>query len=148
MTLYLIVLLLSFSLYAESSEMKIEAVLSHQSTSYENVQEIFLEENLNGGRILKLNNGTTWEVAPQDLPITEIWIFPFPLKLEKSNNAAYPYYIVNLRSKTKVLVRPLPIEKENRSDLLGPQSQQLKKSNQLQTEESLPPVPEPTPLDH
>lgn len=126
-TLLPILLLFSYCAGSEISEMKLKTFVSNQSTLN---QDLLLEENLHGGRFLKLNNGTIWEVAPQDLQITEIWIFPFPLNLEKSNNPTYPYYLVNLRSKTKVLVRPLSREA------------------QQQVELPTPTYPQPKPLDH
>ncbi len=88
-----------------SSGLKIEEVIA-----YENVQqreEITVEENLHGGKILVLSNRTSWEIAPQDLSTSQTWILPVPLKVEKSNNPTYPYRIINTNSNTSVLARPL-----------------------------------------
>jgi len=162
-----LLLLSSFFIYGVSPDAKLETMLSHQSNSNsdDQDQELLIEENLHGGKILKLNNGTTWEVAPQDVHITEIWIFPFPLKLEKSNNPNYPYYLVNKRSKTKVLVRPLASmqkKKEGTSQPTTPsqpspskeiqQPPSSKQPEQLYVPQQSPnaqpaPPPQPIPLD-
>ena len=104
---YLLPLLLFFSFYGHAADFKLELVLSQASSSEASTtdSDLTIVENLHNGKVLKLSNGTLWEVAPQDVEITEIWIFPFPLKLEKSGNKQYPFYLVNLHSKTKILVR-------------------------------------------
>ena len=149
-----LLLLFSLSLYGSSSEMKLETMLSHLSSSTDSDRDLVIEENLHGGKILKLSNGTIWEVAPQDVKITEIWIFPFPLELKKSTNSAYPYYLINKNSKTKVLVRPLsgPEKTQTEQPSSSPSQQQPKQSPypapQRSPQQQSPPVPTPTPLDH
>jgi len=73
--------------------------------------ELTIEENLYAGEVLKLSDGTIWQVAPDDQTISQIWLFSFPVKVEPSGDASYPYTIENENSKTKLLVRPLS-EKE------------------------------------
>ena len=67
--------------------------------------DLTLEENLHNGRIIKLSDGSSWEVAPQDLHISEIWVLPITIEVEKSDHPVYPYYLVNKTSGTRVLVR-------------------------------------------
>ena len=145
-----LLLFFSLQLYATPSTMKLENILSKASSPTDNNhQELTIEENRHGGKVLILSNKTMWEVAPQDVVITEIWIFPFPLEIQKSDNKTYPYYIVNKNSQTKILVRPLngtykeqsaPIEKESSPSTATekPASQQPKQTTPL-------PVPTPVP---
>ena len=168
---YLLPILLLFSLSGQAADLKLESVLSHLSSNDSSEDsELTLDENLHNGKVLKLSNGTLWEVAPQDVQITEIWIFPFPLKLEKSKDKAYPYYLVNKRSKTKVLVRPLSVSEHQAMEATTPtqpnQQQQQQQQEPLQQppqqqqtplppaapegnpNQSVPPPPTPTPLDN
>lgn len=95
-----------FSLLASASGLKIEDVIAHEQTSpFE--EELTVEENLHGGRVLVLSDGSTWEVNPQDLSISSAWILPSPLEVKKSSDGTYPYRIINTRSQSSVLVRPL-----------------------------------------
>jgi hypothetical protein len=70
-----------------------------------------LEENLHNGRMIKLSDGSLWEIAPQNLHISEVWILPIPIEVEKSDHHIYPYYLVNKTSQTRVLARPLSSNK-------------------------------------
>ncbi|QVL58213.1 MAG: hypothetical protein KFB93_03795 [Simkaniaceae bacterium] len=88
-----------------SSGLKIEEVIAHETIQKK--QEITIEENLHGGKVLVLNDGSTWEIAPQDLNTSQSWIFPSPLKIEKSSNSSYPYRIINTNSNSSVLARPI-----------------------------------------
>ena len=74
----------------------------------EQKQDLTIQENLHGGKLLVLSDNSRWEVAPQDLHISETWIIPVPLKIEKSNNPSYPYQITNLNSRSTILARSLP----------------------------------------
>jgi len=166
-----LLIVFSLSLCAAPSSMKLETILSHLSDSDDhNGQDLTIEENINSGRMLKLSNGTIWEIAPQDTSITEIWIFPFPLEIKKSQNSTYPYYIINKRSKTKVLARPLTEksaaekqqqhqqeshQQQQKQQHLTPQQQQTPQPQQphTQPQQQTPPSPEqqypaptPTPL--
>lgn len=110
-------LLLSFSLFlcgtlfSYTIENKPNTLIAEQSLS--NPHEILLSENSHNGKILTLSDGSSWEVAPQDLNISEVWVIPSPFAVEKSANATYPYYLVNKDTGSKVLVRPIaPIKKD------------------------------------
>ena len=96
-----------------SQGLKIEEIIAHENI--QKSQEISIEENLHGGKVLVLSDGSTWEVAPQDLTISQSWILPVPLKIEKSNNTSYPYRIINTNSNSSVLARPISSNTSNRS---------------------------------
>ena len=73
----------------------------------EQKKPLLLQENLYNGKILKLSDETLWEVAPQDLTITRVWLSSFPVEVKESGQTPYPFFIINQQSQTKVLVRPL-----------------------------------------
>lgn len=66
-----------------------------------------LESNLQQGKILKLADGSLWEVAPQDLLISQSWILSISLSVEASDNPSYPYFLINEASGSKVHARPI-----------------------------------------
>lgn len=71
--------------------------------------ERYLSENIQGGRVLRLSDNTMWEVNPDDVTISRIWLFPFPVKIEPDEvtNPAYPYKFTNLRTGTVIHVKKL-----------------------------------------
>ncbi|MBP9842204.1 MAG: hypothetical protein KBC64_07265 [Simkaniaceae bacterium] len=71
--------------------------------------ERYLSENIQGGRVLRLSDNTMWEVSPDDITISRIWLFPFPVKIEvdEVTNPAYPYKFTNLRTGTTIHVKKL-----------------------------------------
>ena len=153
---YILALLLFLMIGGHAADFKLELLLSQASSidTSSDGSDLTIVENLHNGKVLKLNNGTLWEVAPQDVELTEIWIFPFPLKLEKSNNVHYPYYLVNLHSKTKILVRPLA-SAENPQGQPSPQKQPdhpatEEKPASAKPNQSVapPPPPPPTSLEN
>lgn len=99
-----IIAALLFHLLATTG-LKIEDVIAHENV--QQGQDITIEENLHGGKVLILSDGSSWEIAPQDLNISQLWILPVPLKIEKSNNSTYPYRIINMNSNSAILARPL-----------------------------------------
>ncbi|MEM8727221.1 MAG: hypothetical protein AAGE99_00690 [Chlamydiota bacterium] len=84
---------------------KVEALAA--AGAIRNEEEITIEENLHGGRVLVLSDGSTWEVAPQDLKTSRTWILAVPLKIEASRHPAYPHRLVNINSDTSILVRKI-----------------------------------------
>ncbi|MGE0198095.1 MAG: hypothetical protein AB7N99_07505 [Simkaniaceae bacterium] len=85
---------------------KIEDVIA-QEKKQEQQQDLTVDLNLHGGKVLVLSDGSTWEVAPQSLTTSQSWIFPAPLMIEKSGNSAYPCKIINKTTQSYVLVRPI-----------------------------------------
>ncbi|MCB1072521.1 MAG: hypothetical protein H7A41_00230 [Chlamydiales bacterium] len=88
-----------------SPGLKIDEVITHEVIQKQD--EITVEENLHGGKVLVLSDGSTWEVAPQDLKVSGTWILPVPLKIEKSTNPSYPYRLININSNSSVLARQI-----------------------------------------
>ena len=88
-----------------ASGMKIEEVIAHENMQQQ--LDLTIDENLHGGKVIVLSDGSTWEVAPQDLNTSQSWILPTPLKVEKSNNPSYPYKITTIATGTSILVRPI-----------------------------------------
>ena len=92
-------------------------------------KELTLAENYHGGRVLQLNDGSIWEVAPEDVNYTGLWITPFPIHVSESTNPRYPYKLTNLVSGTSVHVRriytvnPPDIPKEPPVDDKRPEAQ-------------------------
>ena len=78
-------------------------------TSEADSVERYLSENIQGGRVLRLSDNTMWEVNPDDITISRIWLFPFPVKIEADQvaNPAYPYKFTNLRTGTTIHVKKL-----------------------------------------
>ncbi len=70
-------------------------------------KELTLAENYHGGRVLQLNDNTIWEVAPEDVHYTGLWITPFPILLGEGSNPRYPQTLTNLVSGTTVHVRQI-----------------------------------------
>lgn len=94
------------ALLLATAGLKIEEVIAHESTQIP--QDLTVEENLHGGKVLVLSDGSKWEIAPQDLHLSSSWILPVPMKVEKSNNQTYPYRITDINSQSSVLARPVP----------------------------------------
>lgn len=71
--------------------------------------ELYLSENIQGGRVLRLSDNSMWEVAPADVTISRIWLFPFPVKIEADEvtNPAFPFKFTNLRTGTIIHVKKL-----------------------------------------
>ena len=85
-----------------------------QPTASDN-KSLTLAENLHGGRVLKLNDGSIWEVAPQDVNLTSLWLTPFPITIGNTADPYYPNTLTNQVSGTTVHVRR--IQTENPADL-------------------------------
>ena len=70
--------------------------------------ELSLSENIQGGKILKLTDGSMWEVDPNDVSISRIWLLPFPVKIEEDHsNVEFPYKFINLTTGSSVNVKKL-----------------------------------------
>jgi hypothetical protein len=70
--------------------------------------ELSLSININNGQKLELSDNSFWEIAPNDVPTSAIWITPFPVKITSSGDPDYPCLIVNLNSGVSVKARPIP----------------------------------------
>lgn len=74
------------------------------STSYAQ-KELYLSENIEGGKFLRLSDNSVWEVDPIDLSRSKIWLFPFPVRLRKNGRQDFPYTLTNMNTGSKVDVR-------------------------------------------
>lgn len=86
----------------------------HEKQQEENLS---VEENLYGGKILVLSDGSSWEVAPQDRYLSQNWLTPVFLEIEKSAHPYYPYRIINTESKSTVLAKPIPLNTTDTNQL-------------------------------
>ncbi len=72
-------------------------------------QEIYLSQNIDGGQLLELSDGSRWEVSPHDLHRTATWLIPFPLKIifndDPQDAVLYPHVIINQNTGIGVKVR-------------------------------------------
>ncbi|MCB1117649.1 MAG: hypothetical protein KDK50_03595 [Chlamydiia bacterium] len=68
-------------------------------------EPLAITENLHGGRVLRLSDNSIWEVAPEDINYTQLWVTPFRVKIDYTGNVDYPYTLTNETSQTSVRVR-------------------------------------------
>ena len=61
-----------------------------------------LEENLYSGSYIRLKDGSTWEIHPDDTPITQSWITPVDISFTPSTGPAYPYALTNTLTQSSV----------------------------------------------
>lgn len=101
----MIAAVMTFMILGTSLGLKIGDVIAYE-TAQQN-QELTVEENLHGGKVLVLSDGSAWEVAPQDIKNSQLWILPSPLKIEKSDDPIYSYRITNMQTNSSILVRPI-----------------------------------------
>ncbi len=71
------------------------------------VPTLYLSENIEGGKKLRLTDGSVYEVSPDDLNLTGFWITPFPIKILPSRDPQYPYLIINMNTGTAVKAKQL-----------------------------------------
>lgn len=60
---------------------------------------------MNDKKELQLSDGSIWEVAPEDVPISSAWAANVEVLLERTQNPLYPYNLINVKAKEKVKVR-------------------------------------------
>ena len=55
-----------------------------------------LQDNLKNGHLIRLSDGSMWEINPIDTPITQGWVTAVEIKVEStSGDATYPYKLTN-----------------------------------------------------
>lgn len=93
----------------------IEANYSAKTVKEAPAQKSLLEENLQDGRYIRLKDGTTWEIRPEDTPITQAWITPVDIAVSSNDDPVYSYTLTNTLTKSSVraqkvsaVPRPLP----------------------------------------
>jgi hypothetical protein len=54
-----------------------------------------IEDNLEGGRRIRLSDRSVWVIAPSDLAIAQGWITPVSMIIRRSEDKEFPYLLVN-----------------------------------------------------
>jgi hypothetical protein len=68
-------------------------------------KKLYLSVNLDGGRRLVLSDGTNYEINPQDVTTTAVWITPFPINVKPSGDINYPFTLTNGNTGVSVKAR-------------------------------------------
>jgi hypothetical protein len=77
-----------------------------------------LQDNLKNGHLIRLSDGSLWEINPIDTPITQGWVTAVEIKIESSGDAVYPYKLTNSLTGSSVMARkatgsnPVPTPKK------------------------------------
>lgn len=82
--------------------------LNPKRTSLNAARTLYLSLNIDGGKKLQLSDGRIFEVAPEDVQYTSLWITPFALLLKPSRDPDYPIMIVDRDSGTSVRAKEIP----------------------------------------
>lgn len=59
-------------------------------------QDLYITQNIDNGRKLRLNDNSLWEVSPSDIAIAELWLTASPLNIEPSEDPNYPCMLINI----------------------------------------------------
>jgi hypothetical protein len=78
-------------------------VLKTPATS--ETHSLSLSINIENGRKIQLSDNSIWEIAPSDIQTASVWVIPFPVTIEPSNDPDYPYTITNVNSGVSVRAR-------------------------------------------
>ncbi len=60
-----------------------------------NEKNAVISENLYNGRYIRLSDQSTWEINPDDTPLTQGWITPVEIVVSQSGDPQYPYKLTN-----------------------------------------------------
>ena len=71
----------------------------------ESESELFLSINIDNGHKIQLSDNTLWEVSPDDVNTSSLWLTPFAVKIIPSGDPEYPCLIVNKESNVSVKAR-------------------------------------------
>lgn len=67
---------------------------------------VYIIENLDGGRQLRLSDGNLYDVDPEDVNIASVWVSPStPLRMEDAGGN-YPIRLRNVYTGSSIYVRP------------------------------------------
>ena len=58
--------------------------------------------NVYDGKIIQLSDNSVWEIAPDDLVISQTWLSSIPIKITDTSNPDYPYLLTNLRNNQSI----------------------------------------------
>jgi hypothetical protein len=84
-------------------------------------KKLYLSVNLEGGKRLILSDGTNYEIHPQDLTTTAVWITPFPIKVAPSGDINYPFMLTNMNTGVTVKARQVPPQTQQQPPMPMPQ---------------------------
>jgi hypothetical protein len=73
----------------------------------EHVSNLSLSINIDGGKKLELSDNSIWEIAPDDVQKSVVWITPFPVQISPSGDPDYPCLIINTNSGASVRARQI-----------------------------------------
>lgn len=79
--------------------------IAKEENNSQDKEPLSLSINIDNGQKLELSDGSIWEVHPQDVDISAVWITPVPLQIEKSTNSTYPFLLKNTRTQMSVRAR-------------------------------------------
>jgi len=71
----------------------------------ENRSDLYLSQNIDNGKQLILSDGSRYEIAPDDVDSSALWITPFPIEITRDDSGDYPFIIKNKNSGTEVHAR-------------------------------------------
>jgi hypothetical protein len=64
-----------------------------------------LDQNLLNGKYVHLNDGSLWNIRPEDVPIVQGWITEVEIVVSQSTNPFFPYKLTNSVTGSTVLAR-------------------------------------------
>jgi hypothetical protein len=64
-----------------------------------------IEENLQGGRYLRLSDRTMWEIHPDDRNLVQGWLGPSEIDVAPSTNPEYSHTLTNVLTGTTIRAR-------------------------------------------
>jgi len=96
---------------------------------------ISVNEIIQGGKYLKLSDGSYWEIEPDAVPLTGSWLLAPTITITKSPDPAYPYHLTNTTSNTTVLAKKIDQAKIPKEVIQPPTQRDVTK----------PPAVKPTP---
>ncbi len=66
-----------------------------------------ISEVIGNGAYVKLSDDSIWLIHPDDRLITQSWLTPVEILVERSPNAQYPYTLTNTLTKSEVRAAPV-----------------------------------------
>jgi len=89
----------------ENYNPKERKVKSRSTTSYKQLPSISGVSS--DGNFIKLEDGTNWQIYPEDKPISSGWLTPAPIKVEYQGEGDYPYNLTNTVTESTVRARKI-----------------------------------------
>jgi len=59
---------------------------------------LFLSYNLQNGTLLRLSDGSDWQINPQDVNITSMWLTPIEIAVIPTTDPDYPFKLKNVQT--------------------------------------------------